>query len=282
MANKMDPRVDSDRDGSHTVGGAGTTHTAGTGMHGAHGTHGTYGAGTTGMTGTHGTHATAGPHQSDMANKLDPRVDSDRDGSRTLGGTGAAYGSTHTGPTTGAYGSDTAYGHTGHGLTGGTTTSGPHRSDMANKMDPRVDSDRDGSRTVGGTTGTTGYGGTHGTGMTGTHGTHHTAGPHSSDTANKMDPRVDSDRDGSRTVGTGAGYGSTHTAGAGGIGGTHHTHGTHGTHGTHSSTGPGPAPHTAGPHKGDMLNKLDPRVDSDLDGSKTVGGDKTYSCGPHA
>jgi hypothetical protein len=28
-----------------------------------------------------------------------------------------------------------------------------------------------------------------------------------------------------------------------------------------------------------MLNKLDPRVDSDLDGSKTVGGDKTHVAG---
>jgi hypothetical protein len=25
------------------------------------------------------------------------------------------------------------------------------------------------------------------------------------------------------------------------------------------------------------LNKLDPRVDSDRDGSKTIGGDKTYT-----
>jgi hypothetical protein len=26
-----------------------------------------------------------------------------------------------------------------------------------------------------------------------------------------------------------------------------------------------------------MLNKMDPRVDSNLDGSKTVGGDKTHA-----
>jgi hypothetical protein len=37
------------------------------------------------------------------------------------------------------------------------------------------------------------------------------------------------------------------------------------------------APNTAGPHKSDLLNKLDPRVDSDLDGSKTYGGDKTHA-----
>jgi hypothetical protein len=38
----------------------------------------------------------------------------------------------------------------------------------------------------------------------------------------------------------------------------------------------GPAANTAGPHKSDMLNKADPRVDSDLDNSKTFGGNKTY------
>jgi hypothetical protein len=64
----------------------------------------------------------------------------------------------------------------------------------------------------------------------------------------------------------------THTHGTTG---THGTHGTHETHGTHNL--PGPAPTTAGPHKSDILNKLDPRVDSDLDGSKTYGGDKTYA-----
>jgi hypothetical protein len=121
-------------------------------------------------------------------------------------------------------------------------------------MDPRVDSDRDGSRNAGaaggygtgtsdfgssGMTGTSGY-----TGMTGTHGdptgTH---GPHDSRVANAADPRVDSDRDGRGALGSNA---------------------------------PGPAPNTAGPHKSDMLNKLDPRVDSDLDGSKTTGGNKTF------
>lgn len=28
-------------------------------------------------------------------------------------------------------------------------------------------------------------------------------------------------------------------------------------------------------HNSDMANKLDPRVDADLDGSKTIGGNKT-------
>ncbi|KAI9674199.1 MAG: hypothetical protein M1817_002017 [Caeruleum heppii] len=41
----------------------------------------------------------------------------------------------------------------------------------------------------------------------------------------------------------------------------------------HSATGPASA--TAGPHKHNILNKLDPRVDSDLDGSKTSGSPRT-------
>jgi hypothetical protein len=60
-----------------------------------------------------------------------------------------------------------------------------------------------------------------------------------------MDPRVDSDRDGSETMNPGSSI--------------------------------GPAPNTAGPHKSDLMNKLDPRVDSNLDGSKTFGENKTLS-----
>lgn len=320
VANAADPRVDSDMDGSHRKvaghgehgshaaygGGHPEAYTLGgnhipatgsntTGTHaGTHsGTHNTYGS-----SGTHGTSEGAyGPHSSRAANALDPRVDSDRDGSRTAG-TGAGY-NTH-GTSEGAY--------------------GPHGSRAANALDPRVDSDRDGSRIAG----NTGYN-THSTGTTlgssGTHGTSEGAyGPHSSRAANALDPRVDSDRDDSRTAGNTTG---THNAGTFGTIGTHdrqnhpfsssNTHsagaghtgvtGTHGaptgTHGPHDSraanaldprvdsdrdgrgalgrhSGPGPAPNTAGPHGSDMANKLDPRVDSDLDGSKTVGGNKTY------
>jgi len=241
--------------------------------------------------GTHsGTHSSAegthGPHNSRVANAADPRVDSDRDGSNTMGGTGRTAGhgemgssnpftssGTHNTNTLGSSGTHNTFGSSGTA----EGTHGPHSSRLANAADPRVDSDRDGSNTMGGrttgTTGTHGIGGTTGglggstfgtgshntgastfgtgshsagsgmTGMTGTHGdpagTH---GPHSSRMANAADPRVDSDRDGRGAIGT----------------------------------GPGPAPNTAGPHKSDMLNKADPRIDSDLDGSKTMGGNKTY------
>lgn len=256
VANAADPRVDSDRDGSHNIGHSTGTHTTGTHTAGTTGTtgfgrtagHGEYGSGL----GTGSAEGAHGPHSSRIANAADPRVDSDRDGSKTVGN------NTHSTHTTG----------TGFGTTGGTTEGlhGPHSSRVANAADPRVDSDRDGSNTLGTgfgshnthTTGT-GFGATGGglgganththhagsgvTGMTGTHGdptgTH---GPHSSRVANAADPRVDSDRDG---------RGALHT-------------------------GPGPASNTAGPHNSDMANKLDPRVDSDLDGSKTLGGNKTY------
>ena len=46
--------------------------------------------------------------------------------------------------------------------------------------------------------------------------------------------------------------------------------------GTASQVGNPNANKTAGPHGSDLLNKLDPRVDSNLDGSKKVGGDRTY------
>jgi hypothetical protein len=49
--------------------------------------------------------------------------------------------------------------------------------------------------------------------------------------------------------------------------------------GTHSSA-TGPAPNTAGPHKSDLLNKLDPRVDSDLSESRGTTG-TTGTTGRH-
>ncbi|KAI4118746.1 MAG: hypothetical protein LQ345_001265 [Seirophora villosa] len=241
---------------------------------------------------------TSGPHSSSMANKADPRVDSDRDGRRgveTGSGTSGGYGSSSTDATRG-YGSSTD-------ATRGydSTTSGPHSSSMANKADPRVDSDRDGRRgletgsgTSGGYGSSAGVGGTSGGYGSSTDATRGygsstdatrgydstTSGPHSSSMANKADPRVDSDRDGRRGLetgsGTSGGYGTSS-----GVGGTTSGYGssTDATRGygsstggnnyndTTSSTGTGSAD-ASGPHKSGMMNKLDPRVDSDNDGSR--------------
>ena len=171
MANKADPRVDSDRDGRGAFGSnIGSTN--------------------------------YGPHSSNIANKADPRVDSNLDGSRTTGNTGPGGYTSNTntsGP--GGYthmGSNTST--SGPGGYGNTTTSGPHNSNLANKADPRVDSDRDSRSGFGKTTGPGGYGST-------TDNT--TAGPHNSNLANKADPRVDSDHDGK------SGFGNTSGASSG-------------------------------------------------------------------
>ena len=286
--------------------GSGTHYTGTTGQTTGHTAGHTTGSNTLGSS-TH-TSSNTGPHSSNLANKADPRVDSDRDhranpasgvgatggefgSSRTTGTnefgsttrSGAEYG--NTGTTGGLGSSNTAYGNT-------STNAGPHDSNLLNKADPRVDSDRDhranptsgglGSNT--GAYGTTGSHNTHGTsglGSSNTYGTSTNTGPHDSNLLNKADPRVDSDRD-HRANPTSGGLGSNTGAYGSSTTGTHtgtHTGAHTGSH-TTGATGlnnPGPAPNTAGPHSKDILNKVDPRVDSDRDGSKTVGQDQTYA-----
>jgi hypothetical protein len=217
----------------------------------------------------------AGPHSSNIANKLDPRVDSDMDGSRNAG-----FANNNAATTGGLTGQNRMQGVGNNGPA--TTTAGPHGSDMLNKLDPRVDSDADGRTNMG--LAAHGPGGANSARTGPAAGT---AGPHRSNVANKVDPTVDSNADGGRNMGM-----AVH-----GPGGHHHGH-HHGHHGattgaTAGATGgglvggvmgggpnsmaTGPAPTTAGPHKLDILNKLDPRVDSDMDGSKTIGNTGTAS-----
>lgn len=61
----------------------------------------------------------------------------------------------------------------------------------------------------------------------------------------------------------GAGYGQSTGAGYGD------------SYNSSATPGTGKAGQTAGPHNSNLMNKLDPRVDSDMDGSKTYGGNKT-------
>ncbi|KAF2397373.1 hypothetical protein EJ06DRAFT_457368, partial [Trichodelitschia bisporula] len=231
LANKADPRVDSDMDGSRNAGAS----SYGPGAHNTStGTSAGYGAGSN----------NAGPHSSSLANKLDPRVDSDMDGSRNAGA--STYGP-------GAHNTSTG---TSAGYGASSNTAGPHDSNIANKLDPRVDSDRDGSRNAGAAAyGPGGHQTAGGYGTTGYTGTH--TGPHDSNIANRMDPMVDSDRDGSRNAGASA-YGP----------GGHNTAGGYGTTGYSGNQ-------NAGPHDSKLANKLDPRVDSDRDGSSRVGGPNT-------
>jgi hypothetical protein len=195
-------------------------------------------------------------------------------------GAGAPISSGPTaGTTTGAgYGNQsTGLNSTGNGY--GSTNAGPHDSNIANKLDPRVDSDRDGSHNLGGTGAGAGYGNqSTGMGSTGNGYGSTNAGPHDSNIANKLDPRVDSDRDGSRNMGASS-------YGPGGIANESNTTGNYTPAGVGSGNGYGssntgalgnqqsgyPQTTTAGPHSSNLANKLDPRVDSDNDGSRNAG-----------
>ncbi|KAL9102034.1 MAG: hypothetical protein Q9163_002767 [Psora crenata] len=123
-------------------------------------------------------------------------------GSGGLGGTGTGFSSSGTGydagnPTSGSRLSDAER--------GGSTTAGPHKSDLLNKADPRVDSDRDGSRNMGAAgsgvgAGVTGRTGGQGESLSHTSREHRPGdgyaedivhpGPHLSETAKKLDPHM--------------------------------------------------------------------------------------------
>ncbi|KAL9121029.1 MAG: hypothetical protein Q9187_002415 [Circinaria calcarea] len=117
-----------------------------------------------------------GPHQTSIANKLDPKVDSDGDGKpksgpsdlETTTGPGSSSHSTEANTSsypTGQTGSTSEYtgstgGYTGSSGEYSSTTEtarigneGPNSSGLANKIDSRVDSDRDSSSNTGDTTG---------------------------------------------------------------------------------------------------------------------------------
>lgn len=169
-----------------------------------------------------------------------------------MDGHAAHHGVTSTGVTGAHNHGVTGTGHTG---TYGSTNAGPHSTNVANKLDPRVDATTGTTATFGtgyGNTSTTGTGvGNHPLGGTGDAGglSHSTnAGPHNSNAANKLDPRVDSDLDST---------GNRHGASKAGV---------FGASGSHATAGSGTAQNTNGPHNSDFLNKADPRVDADGDG----------------
>jgi hypothetical protein len=226
------------------------------------------GAATGAAAGAYGHHAyesnrssNHGPHDSNVANKVDPRVDSDRDNLAThgahsttgLGSNTTGLGSHNTSTGLGSHSTSTGTGSTGltghHSTIGGATqqasthsratgpassTAGPHENNLANKADPRVDSDL------------------------------------SKENSGRFDKDVHKGSIGGAGVipiSGNAGPTSTKTfeeaqhTGAAGAGSSYNTTGSGLEH-----------KKTAGPHKSDLANKLDPRVDSDLDGSKTIGG----------
>lgn len=295
LANKVDPRVDSDRDnrGNYGTSGLGTTGHGTTGHdisghntagHGrditGHNTtsHGTTGLGAAGL-GTAG-HSTTGHNT----------IGRDTVGHNTAGHGTAGLGST----TNTGYGgtSNTGYGstsNTGYGNT--STNAGPHNSNVANKLDPRVDSDRDGRghgshQPLGG--GQAVGGGTYSTEP----GSHQVTGHRLDDDG--YDSRVrdrDFGRD-SRDRTTGSSAGVVRGVGAAGAGiaasevARHHRdRDLDQTASSDNYQRGGGVPQTsmldpynsnaaqggighntrAGPHDSNIGNKLDPRVDSDLD-----------------
>ena len=204
---------------------------------------------------------TAGHHKHDFLNKLDPRIDSTHDREPLTTSTTSTAGTT---------------------IPKGTY--GPHSSRIANALDPRVDSDLDSTRAgagVGAGGGraaaapgiaapgvampatmlgapapaptAAGAGGGYMAQAGGGKVPEGTYGPHQTRIANALDPRVDSDLDSQRARHTVRGAGGN-ALGTGVAGGTTSSTTSAGT-GVHSGT-------TAGPHRSDMANKLDPRVDS--------------------
>lgn len=107
--------------------------------------------------------------------------------------------------------------------------------------------------------------------------------PQSSNMVNKTDPLAGSDishrsNPTSNLTPADAGYGTSTTVSQDAGYGASSTNVSHGTdYATTSSATPGSgAAHgTAGPHDSNIANRLDPRVDSDLDGSNTYGGHQT-------
>lgn len=296
-ANAADPRIDSDRDhrARQDIGRTGENYPSTTGDY--HTGSGAYGSESRPFNTTDGPATkTDGPHKSNILNKADPRVDSDRDYSKNMGanphGT-SGTGSHNVASETTAFGTGTGrseglrshgVGSEGYSSNIPEGTYGPHGSRVANAADPRVDSDLDRNRNTG-----TGFTGENLT--SGTHGTHGTHGRHGTETLGNSGATFGTENR-TENLGTTGAYGSSAQRGENfdttgdsfGTGrdnldtsGTTYGSNTTGQHHQGGLEGTGPAPNTAGPHKSDMLNKMDPRVDSNLDGSKTMGGDKTFS-----
>jgi len=241
MMNKIDPRVDSDNSKAYgnTSSGLASNTNSSTGFG-----------------------SSSGPHQTGTANALDPNVNASYGNTSSSGlGSSTAYDSTNSGAsTTGAgfggnsalpdsHGSSDIRGNTattsgglGSSSAYGSTNSGHHSSNLANKADPMIDSDNDrlrgpdsyGSSDIRGNTATT----SGGLGSSSAYGSTN-SGPHSSNVANKADPRVDSDNDRLRGPDSARDhYGSTGTGSTTGVGGAGLGSST-GTYGSGTTSGPG-------------------------------------------
>ena len=142
---------------------------------------------------------TAGPHSSNLANKSDPRVDSD--GSRALGNTGHASTSSGYGSGTGAIPNSDNQGSLGRDTIGagaGTVGLGTTRNTGYGPESWEHDHQHHGHQYEGDLCGTGAVGGQGGP--------HFVSGPHVTDTANRLDPRVGTDIGGAGTTDNSSGH----------------------------------------------------------------------------
>lgn len=269
LANKADPRVDSDLDNTRTshsqsgnYAGAGTGLAAG-GVAGGgaaaahhHNNNSSNLSNTPGYGGDNLRSSNYGPHDSNIANTTDPRVDSDLDNTRTSH-------SHHSGGNYAGAGTGLAAGGAATAAAGGAATHHHNTSSGLNTTSTGSNFNEPATRGYDSTTQSTNY------------------GSHDSNIANKADSNIDGSRfqqdvhkgsllgsagemDGdfsngptsTKTFEKAQQTGASGATGGGGVGGAGSSYNTRST---------------AGPHNSNIANKLDPRVDSDLDGSRTVG-----------
>ncbi|CAF9938892.1 MAG: hypothetical protein HETSPECPRED_001412 [Heterodermia speciosa] len=333
LANKADPRVDSDLDGSKGLGSS--TSGTGPGLTGTSlpdrtvGSSG-YGDKSTASSSHPGRDAALGAGAGALGagaashhRREDQEIGGDSGRSFPLGGssatgtstTGPGFGSTSRGIGSGTSTTEPGLGSTSGGIGSGTTpTAGSsHQGNLSrdipltgayNEESWKHDHSARGHEFGGDPCG--------GPEAAAPGAPHFTKGPHALDTANRLDPHVsggptESLNSGTSTTGTGigssTGTGNSSTTSGTGLGssstGDRHLGrdaalaggaGALGAGASESSRG-GSSSTTAGPHSSNLLNKADPRVDSDLSGQRgtsNIGqgsdftGSTSTTAGPHS
>ncbi|KAL8662214.1 MAG: hypothetical protein Q9202_004896 [Teloschistes flavicans] len=261
--NQADARPDSDLNDSRGLGSHGTAKTTGgsVGSNLPDRSAGTSDSATDSgrsfpLGGASSDHTTPGPHTSDLAKKADPRVDSDRDESRGLGNT-SGYGS-GTGATVGtAHQGDLNRSGAGAWITPGDTS----RESLPRGYGEETwshDHLRHGHEFQGDPC-------EHEPPAPGA--VHFIPGPHSLDTANRLDPHVigGGPLESAFAVGGPTSHTDPHHAGRDAAMGAGLDAGAYEASRDARATSPSQQGTTAaGPHKSDALNNADTRVDSDL------------------
>lgn len=238
------------------------------------GSHAATGQNTTGLHSSNVGNTHSGQHigKPTLGEKLNPTVDSDRDGKTNFGlakegpgahnnhnhnsNTGTGVGAGTAGQYSDSYPTQHAGQHTGahHNAQTNYTNTPAGKPSLADKVNPMVDSDRDGKTNFGLAKDSSGA--------------HHNAQINYTNTpsgkpslADKLNPMVDSDRDGKTNFGLakeGSGVHNTYDTGVGAGAGTY---------GTNTQT-------TS--HSGHLANEVDPRVGNSQSANTGIGGNSGY------